>query len=151
MSSNQDRSDVNRRPMMWIYGTGFVLLLPGFLITLVTPPSPVTWSRARVGIVLVALSALAILTIPGVLLAMRHPWRAVYRRHPRLYGLAEVWAGLVLSGSMSAILLVPDPFSPAPYWLPASNWFLALGVPALAVALVTLASLMAFYLFDCRR
>ncbi len=145
MSSRQDRSDGSNRPMMWIYGTGIVLCCTGIFIGLVSVFSFATRSWTKVGFLLEALSGLALLTIPGALLALRHPWGAVrhlhveQRRfaHPRLVGLAEVWAGLVIS-ALGAIPFVADIYPLLLYWL-------------LPVGLVALAPLLALYLFDRRR
>ncbi|MGZ6361325.1 MAG: hypothetical protein ACXWP0_06525 [Ktedonobacterales bacterium] len=106
-----------------------------------------TRSWTKVGFLLEALSGLAFLTLPGVLLALHHPWGAAYRlrveqrfAHPRLVGLATIWAGLVLS-SIGVIPFVADPFSFTRYsWM----WLPALGA-------VALAPLLALNLFDRRR
>jgi hypothetical protein len=100
-----------------------------------------------VGFLLIALSGFVLLAIPGALAALRHPWGAVFRlmleeryAHPRLAGLAEVWAGVVVSGWLGAISFLQFPFS------------LGLGVVlTLAVGLVALAPLLAIMRFDPRR
>ncbi|HEX8034159.1 MAG TPA: hypothetical protein VF510_09940, partial [Ktedonobacterales bacterium] len=148
-----DQDDVNWRPMLWIYGTGITVLLTSIIILsqgdrLSSISDMLLLFKA--GMVLIGLSFL-FLMMPGVLAAMRHPWGAAYllaaeRRyvHPRLYGLAEGWASFVLSVS-AALLFVQDPFStPYSYWL---DRLLTWGAAALAVFLVTIAPMLAFYLF----
>lgn len=174
MSSNQDPtspttggtphpggSDSRRRPMTWIYATGVVLGWTGFLIgTWVghlpssgtsTPP----WFTA--GTVLVALSMFVFFTVPGAMLVTRHPWAGAERllaerqyAHPRLLGLTQVWAGLVLSGSTGASLFAPDPFT-SPYVENWSIWTIVWVLAIIAAVLVAFAPLLAFVLFDRRR
>jgi hypothetical protein len=129
--------------LLWL-AVSLALVGTGTRIVLVSPPSGGTW--LTVGFLLVAQSGFVLLAIPGALVALRHPWGAVFRlvteeryAHPRLAGLAEVWGGVVLSGWLGAISLLQFPFS------------LGLGVVlTLAVGLVALAPLQAIVLFDRR-
>jgi hypothetical protein len=132
--------------MWWLYGSGIALFAIDLFILSVNLSSrtaPSSW-WPKVGFLLVALAVFAAVTIPGALLAMRHPWGACFRvlaeqryAHPRFYGLAQVWAGLVVSGSMGANLFAPL-FASLPYWV-------------LAMYLAALAPLLTLYLFDRRR
>src|SRR5260221_1114793 len=132
------------RPVLLWLAVGLALSGTGTLIALVSPPSGVT--GLTVGFLLSALSGFVFVAIPGALVALRHPWGAGFRlvleeryAHPRLVGLAEVWAGVVLSGGLGAISLLQYPFS------------LGLGVVlTLAVVLVALAPLLAITRFDRR-
>jgi hypothetical protein len=150
MSSSQDWSDVNRRPMKWIYGTACVLFLSGMVFSVwMSLSSSATWSsRSKVGLFLLeALFIFTVLTLPGMLLAFRHPWGAFLRlqveqqrfAHPRLYGMAVVWASLVLISDRARVrLFIPGSFASILDWLP-------------VMPLVAIAPFLALYLFDRRR
>lgn len=145
MSPSQDATDVRYRPMWWLYGTGFALFVIGMGIVIVSRYSGPARPWDKVGLVVEILSGFAFLIIPGALLVARHPWgdgvRLLAERHyahPRLYGLVAVWAGLVLSVSMGALMFAPDPVS-------------APGYVTLAELLVALTPVFAFLLFDRRR
>jgi len=145
-TSRKHRPDLgfDFRPVLLWLAVVLALLGAGTLIALVSPPSGGT--RLTVGFLLIALSLFVFMAIPGALVALRHPWGAVYRlaleeryAHPRLAGLAEVWAGVVVSGWLGVISLLQFPFS------------VGLGVVlTLAVGLVVLAPLLATMRFDRR-
>lgn len=141
-------SDVWHRPMTWIYA-GLVLAWTVLFIVIWInrPPSSAISPRSllKAVVFLWALSMFVMYAVRGALLALRHPRGAadrllVERRyaHPRLQGLAMMWAGLVLSGSISALLFVADPFSSL---ADGANWWIVAG-------LVTFAPLIALALFD---
>jgi hypothetical protein len=101
MSLSQDQSDVSYRPMRWIYGTGIALFLSGivFSVWMNLSSSDTRSSLFRTGLFLFeVLFTFTIFTLPGVLVAFRHPWGAAFRlqleqqriAHPRLYGVAAV-------------------------------------------------------------
>ena len=150
------------RPMRWVFRTGIVLLVTGFIIVLWNlsklMPSSATESWIKVGFILVAVSSFVIFSIPGALILINFPgWGAAAygseseRRivHPRLWGLAYIWARLVINGCVGAMPFVPGPFSSTGNW---SNWSLKLawGVVLIAAALVAEAPLLALRLFDRR-
>ena len=97
------------------------LFVAGVLVAQASPDSTAAWSWKETGLVLFALSPLVLLGIPGALMALWHPWAATTLRtqewqfkHPRLMGLAELWAGILLSGWLSAMILLrlSAPLSP---------------------------------------
>lgn len=147
MSANQERNNVSYRPLWWLAGTGLSLFVIGLCILAENEAFIAATSSwwSKVGFLLVALSMFIFFTIPGALLAVRLPWGVIWRLrveqlrfvHPRLYGLALVWAGLVCSGSIGANLFVPL-FTSIPY-------------SVLAMELVALAPVFALMLFDRRR
>lgn len=128
--------------VLWLWGTGLVLVLLGFLIAFVSPPSAATWSAEKVGFLIASLGLHPILTITGALVALRHPWGGGFRRvmsgrfaHPRAAGCADIWAGLLLSGCLDILLF-------APVELPFAI------VVTFAAGLIALAPLLALLLFD---
>jgi hypothetical protein len=151
-----DWSSIYPRPMQWFCEIGLSLLMAGSLIAAASPAAS-AW--ATVGLLLMMLSLFVLSAVIGALLALRHPWGACFRvlverhyAHPRLVGLAVVWAGLVTSSLMGAILYLARP--PFPSALDAADgwkWLLAGGVAALALFLIALAPLLALALFDRRR
>lgn len=144
MSSRQSRSNVSYRPLWWLCGTGFALFVIGMFIVRLSLSSSATESWVRVGVFVAMLCGVPIFIIPGTLLAVQHPWGATFSlltehyAHPRLFGLALAWSGLVLSGGTGVLLFALDPLS-APRYLP------------LAELPVGLAPLLALALFDRRR
>jgi hypothetical protein len=119
----------------------------GILIVSVSPPSTAMWSWETAGFLLVALGILVFAAAPGALVAQHHSWGTAFRRlleerfaHPRLAGLAEVWAGLVLSGWVAATTLLRVPFSPE-----------LAAMLTLAMGAVAFAPMLALNLFDRRR
>ncbi len=130
MSSSQDqtppttdgmlRLESNRelcrelKVVLWLWGTGLVLVLLGVFIALVSPPSAATWSVEKIGFLIASLGFHPILTIPGALVALHHPWGGGFRRtmgrrfaHPRAAGYAYMWAGLLASGCLDILLFAP--------------------------------------------
>lgn len=153
-----DWGNIHQQPMAWFFEIDATLFTAGIIISSVSPSSS-AWST--VGFLLILLSAATLLTFPGALLALRHPSGAfpfprldVERRftHPRLVGLTLVWAGLVVSGLVGAILyLLRAPFSNVLEAADGWRWLLAGGLAVLAVFLVGVAPLLALFQFDRRR
>ncbi len=150
MSSSQDRSDVSYRPMRWIYGTGIALFLSGivFSVWMSQSSSATQSSWSNTGLFLFeALFSFTFFTLPGVLVAFRHPWGAAFRlqleqqrvAHPRLFSVAVVWASLVLISDRAMVRhFIPDVFASISDRLP-------------VMPLVAFAPLVALSLFDRRR
>jgi hypothetical protein len=96
-------------------GTSIVLFGAGLLLARTSPYSAVAvWSWREAGLLLLALVPCVFLGVPGALVALRHPWAAgLWRQeqrfnHPQVFGLTLAWAGILLSGWLSAtVLLVP--------------------------------------------
>lgn len=151
MSSSQNRSDGSNRPMMWIKGTGGVLFVVGFLITVITAADILvgTWPWAKAGAFLMALSLFVLFTIPGALLAMRHRWVAGYGsmlapHYPQLGGLAEAWIGTIIC--MWMLVLGRDAPISLPFLKTQSAQFVTAGV----LFLCTFIPWMAVLLYERR-
>jgi hypothetical protein len=126
--SSQPASDYERRArgdavlrisvwLLWSRDVAVAGAYTAFLIAAVNFPFTATWSRQKGGFLGLLSLACAVVAIPGALVALRHPVVAAILRaqeqrfnHPRLFGLAQVWAGIVVSGWLSAmVLLLPYP------------------------------------------
>jgi hypothetical protein len=100
-------------------------------------------SRQKFGFLGLLLLGCVVVALPGALVALGHPVAAVMLRtqerrfkHPRLFGLTQVWASLLVSGWLGAmVLLFPYPLVPITY------------VPVL----VGFGPMFAFVMFDRRR
>jgi hypothetical protein len=147
ISGRTHRTDgaVASRPMVWILGTACALVGTGLLIVWTNPASTATRSWQTAGTLLIALGIFVFIAIPGALEALGHPWAAAMRRpleqrfnHPRLLGLAQVWAGVLVPGWLSVMILVQLPAS----FVPITSAVLPVG---------GLGPLYAIVLFDHRR
>jgi hypothetical protein len=147
-----DKSDLDQlarhvlHSLHWVYGTGLSLLFAGILIAVVSAQlATSSWEMA--GLLLMALALFIMLAVPGLLIALGHPWGTGWRlmwttwsAHPRLAGLTMVWASIVLSGWLTAAILLRLTFTLQQAML-----------LTLAVCLVALAPPLALRLFDRRR
>ncbi len=109
-----DRESAREMVELWLFGAGCVLALLGMLIALMSPPSAAMWSGFTVGFLILSLAFHLLLTIPGALVALRHPWGGGFRRllgerfaHPRIAGCTEIWAGLLFSCSVGILAFAP--------------------------------------------
>ncbi len=135
--------DIGCRPVFWLFGLPIALCFSGFLITVASRPYTRPW---EVGYELLLLSISAIIGIPGVLLALRHPWGALSLvpqlklRHPRLGGLVQAWIGfLFLCATLVAGVgsFISFPFFATRYGVIVTYTvlFLSIGAPILALDL----------------
>lgn len=142
--------DIGCRPVFLVYGLPIALCLIGGLIGVANANQPYTWPW-EVGNLVIMLSMSASIGIPGVLLAMRHPWGALSLvpqrklRHPRLGGLVQAWIGFLCLCAM--LIAGVNSFISLPFFDTRSG--------ALAIFIVTSLSIgapiLALYLFDRRR
>jgi hypothetical protein len=124
-------------PLVVMYGTGIALGLTGEALILLGP-----WSWKHAGFLLIAVGACIITILPVALEVLLHPWALQgveqHYKHPRLLGLASVWAGMVVLGWGSVMFLQwPPSYAPVPF--------------TGAIFLVGLGPLYAMLLFDRRR
>jgi hypothetical protein len=113
-------------PMRWMRRAGFTLFFVGFVIVELGPHSGAVWPWQTAGLLLCAGGLFVYIGLPGALVVLRHPLAATMRqmleqgfRHPRLMGLAQVWAGIFMSYWVCALLLRQLPSTPVflPYAL----------------------------------
>ena len=126
-------------PMRWIRPIGFGLFLGALLFAPESLQAGALSPWQTVEVLLCALGAFIYLLVPGALVVLGHPWAAARRqmleqsfKHPRLNGLAQALAGVVVAAWAIALLLhtLPDP--------PEVGFF------ALVLAVVGLLALMVF-------
>jgi hypothetical protein len=141
----------NRFPS-WVYVIAIAVGLTSIILVVIGHrESPYgTGPLTTVGKLLVALELSIIFATPGALVALQHPSVASARRvlaehynHARLLGLAEVWAGLVMSGWVCLVLFPNLSILSLPVGLELLLWA--------GVVLVSLGPLLAIALFDRRR
>ncbi len=137
------------KPLAWFCLINIILLIVGFILSAI--PSHSVWFT--VGFFLTFLAPSALFATVGILLAIRHPWGAFFhlrlgRRfaHPRLVGLAMVWAALALLGMVGATVFVATAHAlvaaASPRWF---AWY------PFTASVVAIAPLFALLLFDRRR
>jgi hypothetical protein len=131
----QPHRDAAIPPMTWIRGTGIALFLAGMVVGQLSVLPGAGWPEVKVACLLWGLGEFLFAAVPGLLVALGHPWAAGLHqrfaqrlRHPRLAGVAHAWAGIVVSGWLCAVpLLYPvPPQYPFPY-LPVTYAVLLVG------------------------
>jgi hypothetical protein len=98
---------------------GFGLFLGALLLAPENLRPGALWSWQAVKVLLCALGAFIYLLVPGALAVLGHPWAAGRRqmleqsfKHPRLIGLAQAGAGVVMAAWAIGLLLHTLPVAP---------------------------------------
>lgn len=107
--------------MMWIRDAAMVVAYVALLLMAVNLHFTAAWSRQKVGFLSLVSLACVVVAIPGALMVPGSPWAAAMLQaqeqrfnHPRLFGLAQVWLGVFVSGWLCAMVLLFPYYSPVP-------------------------------------